>query len=82
MTYVLALIVALLPTVAMAKGECKGDIQKLCNEVIGDNKKVRACLKEHAAELSDTCKAKQEANAKEKMEKGKSAHSQGSSPEK
>ena len=64
MKYLKALIVALLvPTAAMAEGECQADRQKFCKDVAkGD---VVACLDKHSAELSEACKAKREARAKE-----------------
>jgi hypothetical protein len=66
MKYLLALLIALLvPTAAMAKGECKADKQKFCKEVIQADGDVRACLEQHKAELSEACKAQREAKAKE-----------------
>ena len=64
MKHMMALIIALLvPTAAMAKGECKDDKEKFCKDVIGA-KNVGACLKEHKAELSEACKTMLEARAK------------------
>jgi hypothetical protein len=67
MKYPMALIVALLvPTAAMAGGECQADRQKFCKDVAkGD---VVACLDKHSAELSEACKAKREARAKKNAE--------------
>src|SRR5262245_4441014 len=58
------LIVLLIPTAAMAKGECKQDKQKFCQDVIEATGDVGACLKQHTAELSEACKALREAKAK------------------
>jgi hypothetical protein len=63
MKYLMALMIALLvPTAAMAKGECKADKQKFCK----DAAHVGACLDQHKAELSEACKAKREARANAK----------------
>jgi len=61
----MALIIALLiPTAAFAKGECTEDRQKFCKDVIKAKGDVGACLTQHEAELSETCKAAREARAK------------------
>jgi hypothetical protein len=39
-----------------ALGPCKGDIAKFCGGVQAGGGKIIACLKEHEAELADTCK--------------------------
>ena len=63
MKYLMIVVLAVLvPTAAVAKGECKEDVQKFCKEV-GD---VGACLDQHMAELGETCKTQLEATAKEK----------------
>ena len=51
-------IVLLIPTAAMAKGECAADREKLCKDVITAKGDVAACMKQHEAELSDDCKEK------------------------
>ena len=62
MKYLMALMIALLvPTAAMAKGECKADKQKFCKNAAH----VGACLDQHKAELSEACKASREAKGKE-----------------
>jgi hypothetical protein len=67
MKYLMALIVALLvPTAAMAEGECQADRQKFCKDVAKGE--VVACLDKHSAELSEACKAKREARAKKNAE--------------
>ena len=35
---------------------CREDVLRLCRSAIGDKTKVKACMREHAAELSDGCK--------------------------
>ena len=67
MKYLVALLLALLvPTAAIAKGECKQDRQKFCKEVIEAKGGVGACLDQHMAELSEACKTQRRAKAKEK----------------
>jgi hypothetical protein len=51
----------LIPTAAMAAGECKEDRQKFCGDVIAGKGGVKACMKQHEAELSDACKAARKA---------------------
>ena len=51
-------IVLLIPTAAMAKGECAADRDKFCKDVIAAKGDVAACMKQHEAELSDACKEK------------------------
>ena len=59
MKYLVALLLALLvPTAAIAKGECKEDRQKFCKDVVAAKGDVGACLSQHWAELSDACKTK------------------------
>jgi len=61
MNHLVALIIALLiPAAAMAKGECQEDSQKFCKDVIDAKGDVGACLDQHKAEVSDTCKARLE----------------------
>ena len=50
-------IVLLIPTAAMAEGPCKADREKFCKDVIPGKGAVKACMKQHEAELSDACKA-------------------------
>ena len=72
MKYVMVAIIALLvPTAAMAKGECKADKQKFCKDVIEAKGDVGGCMDQHAADLSDACKAAREAKAKDKEAKAK-----------
>jgi hypothetical protein len=81
MKYLMVLFIALLvPTAAMAEGECQADREKFCKDVAkGD---VVACLDQHSAELSEACKAKREARAKTnaeesaKMGKEEGSHSE------
>ncbi|HML30625.1 MAG TPA: cysteine rich repeat-containing protein [Hyphomicrobium sp.] len=44
------------PALAGGKGACKADIQKFCSGVAHEKGKIRACLTEHQADLSDVCK--------------------------
>ena len=63
MKYLMVVLVALLiPTTAMAKGECKADKEKFCKGAAHSG----ACLDQHKAELSETCKAHREAKANAK----------------
>jgi hypothetical protein len=64
-------IVLLIPTAAMAKGECKADREKFCKAAAH----VGACLDEHKAELSEACKAKRGGKAA-KMGKEEGTHAQ------
>ncbi|MFT3731382.1 MAG: cysteine rich repeat-containing protein [Hyphomicrobium sp.] len=41
---------------AGGKGACKADVQKFCSGVEHAKGKIRACLSEHQADLSDPCK--------------------------
>jgi hypothetical protein len=67
MKYLMVMIIAFfVPTAAFAKGECKEDKQKFCKDVVEAKGDVRSCMKQHEAELSDTCKAALEAKAKAK----------------
>jgi Cysteine rich repeat len=67
MKYLMALFITLLvPTAAVAKGECKEDRQKFCKDVIEAKGDVGACLNQHVTELSEACKTQLEAKAKEK----------------
>ena len=60
----IVLIALLIPTAAMAKGECKEDKQMFCKDAAD----AIACLDRHKAELSEACKGKLEARANEKKE--------------
>ena len=67
MKYLVALLLALLvPTAAIAKGECKQDRQKFCKDVVEAKGDIGACLNQHMAELSDACKTMLEAKARKK----------------
>ena len=64
MKQLLALMLALsIPTAAMAA--CKTDKEKFCKDVGTDKAAMGDCLKQHASELSDTCKAQLDVKAKE-----------------
>jgi hypothetical protein len=68
MRYLIVLMIALLiPSAALAKGECKEDKAKFCKGM--DKTELKACLKAHEAELSESCKASREAKAKAKQAK-------------
>ena len=74
MKYLLTLLVVLLiPSAALAKGECKEEKTKFCPEL--EKKELRACLSKHEAELGATCKEKLEAKAKKAAAKEKPADS-------
>ena len=68
MKYLLAISIALLiPTVALATGECREERHKFCE---GFRKAdLLTCLKKHEAELSSPCKARLEARESKSGEK-------------
>ncbi len=39
-----------------ASSACRGDVVKYCRSSVGDKPAIAACLKAHAAQLSDGCK--------------------------
>ena len=69
MRLLVALLVALLVPAAAMAGDCANDKEKYCKEVIKAKGKVGACLKEHKAELSESCKAKLVGKAKDQPER-------------
>ena len=71
MKYLVALLLALLvPTAAIAKGECKEDKQKFCKDIVEAKGDIGACLNQHMADLSEACKTQLEAKAKAKNAEG------------
>ena len=40
---------------AQAEHLCYGDVQKLCNDAIPDEDKIKACMQVHHADLSPAC---------------------------
>jgi len=64
MKYLVLLLALLVPTAAVAKGECKEEKQKFCKDVIEAKGDTAACLNQHMADLSKACKTKLEAKAK------------------
>ncbi len=38
-----------------AEHVCYGDVQKLCNDAIPDEEKIKACMQVHHAQLSPAC---------------------------
>jgi len=75
MKYLVALLLALLvPTAAIAKGECKQDRQKFCKDVVEAKGDTGACLNQHMADLSEACKTMLEAKPKKKNAEGSDAH--------
>ena len=69
MRLLVALLVAFLVPAAAMAGDCANDKEKFCKEVIAAKGKVGACLKEHKAELSESCKAKLDGKAKDQPER-------------
>ena len=68
MKYLLTLLIVLLiPTAALAKGECKEERRKFCAGMV--KKELWDCLSKHEAELGAPCKTKIEARAKAKEER-------------
>ncbi len=39
-----------------AKTACRGDATRFCSDAVGNQAKMKECLRSHAAELSDGCK--------------------------
>ncbi len=48
---------------AGGKGACKADVQKFCAGVDHAKGKIRECLTQHSADLSDSCKQRMAAHA-------------------
>ena len=68
MKYLLTLLIILLiPTAALAKGECKEERNKFCAGLV--KKQIWHCLSKHEAELGTPCKTKIEARAKANEER-------------
>ena len=68
MKYLLTLLMVLLiPTAALAKGECKEERKKFCSGMARNQ--LWHCLSKHEAELGAPCKTKIEARAKAKEER-------------
>ena len=68
MKYLLTfLMVLLIPTAALAKGECKEERKKFCAGMV--KKQLWHCLSKHEAELGAPSKTKIEARAKAKKER-------------
>jgi hypothetical protein len=42
---------------AKVREACRPDVERLCKDVKPGGGRIRECLKAHASELSDTCKA-------------------------
>ena len=40
-----------------AEHVCYGDVQKLCNDAIPDENRIKACMQTHHAQLSSACAA-------------------------
>lgn len=59
MRLMMALLIVLVPTVALAKGECKEDKKKFCKDVVEAKGNVADCLEKHLNELSEACRTKQ-----------------------
>ena len=56
MKCLIVLVVAMLiPAAALAKGECRDDLEKFCKGVQGPKE---ACLDQHQSELSPACQAR------------------------
>ena len=67
MKYLLTLLIVLLiPTAALAKGECKEERKKFCAMRRMVKKELWDCLSKHEAEVGAPCKTKMEARAKAK----------------
>jgi Cysteine rich repeat len=39
-----------------AKTACRSDAMRFCSDAVGDQAKMKTCLRSHAAQLSDGCK--------------------------
>jgi hypothetical protein len=66
--------------ITFGEGPCRTDKLKFCKDV-PNKTDVGACLQQHAAELTETCKAKLEAKAKQKEAKAKEAKAKKKEPE-
>ena len=66
----LVLMIGLLVPAAAIAGDCADDKEKFCKDVVAAKGKVGACLKEHKAELSESCKAKLDSKTKDQAEPG------------
>lgn len=51
------------PVATAGRGACKADVQKFCAGVEHAKGKIRECLTQHTADLSDTCKQRMAAHA-------------------
>ena len=71
MRLLIAVIIGLLVPAAAMAGDCADDKEKFCKDVVAAKGKVGACLKEHKAELSESCKAKLDGKAKDQPEREK-----------
>ena len=49
-----AIIAVLVPTAAMAKGDCKADKKKFCKDVIEAKADVGACIDQLVVDLSES----------------------------
>jgi hypothetical protein len=65
-----ALALSFAGAAAAKEGPCKDDVQKFCKDVKPGGGRIVKCLKEHEADLSDSCKAAQ-SKAKEKVSEAK-----------
>jgi hypothetical protein len=54
---VLGITLCTASTVFAQQAECRADIDKFCKDVQAGEGRTLRCLREHAAELSDPCKA-------------------------
>lgn len=55
------------PQTALAKGECKADVEKFCKDIPQGKGAVRQCLKQNQEKLSQPCQAKLERAKQRKL---------------
>ena len=76
----LFVIALLIPTTAVVAGDCTADKEKFCKDVVDENGGIKACLEQHASELSEACKAKREAKANKPAPAEKQAPTENKQP--
>ena len=69
MKYLMALLLALLvPTAAVAKGECKAEKEKFCKDVVAAKGRLALASNSMQLNLSEACKTRLEAGKKKSTE--------------
>ena len=84
MTYLRTLVIAIgvtIPTLALAqqgsvRAACMNDIKTLCGDVQPGGGKIRGCIREHRAQLSDGCKGALAERMARRQNRGAGSNSQ------